>query len=60
MEIFKKNKIAQLQVGYMSYPVLNHNKAIKDQIDKNLGMKFDKIKMITIRKVLKKDNTSAF
>ena len=32
MYIFKNKKIAQFQIGYISYLDLNHNKAFKDKI----------------------------
>ena len=41
IEKFKKYQIAKFQVGYMSYPGLNHNKAFKDQFFKTI-LKFDK------------------
>ena len=40
----------------MSYPVLNQNKAFKYQSE-NMGLLFDKKNMITIKTVLKKDNS---
>ena len=35
MYIVKNEKIAQLKVGYMSYPILNQNKGFKDQVEKH-------------------------
>ena len=41
----------------MSYTGLNHNKAFKEQVEKHLGTTLEKITMVPIIKVSKKDNT---
>ena len=45
--VVKNRNIDYFQVGYMSYPGLNQNKAFKDQVE-NMSMKFDKLTMVNI------------
>ena len=42
MDILEKNIIAQFQVGFMSYPNLNDNKALKYQVKIIMVSTFDK------------------
>ena len=38
----KNTMISQFQVGYMSFPGLNQNMDLKDQVEINMGLSFDK------------------
>ena len=49
-----KNKIHQFQFRYMSNPVLNINKAVREQVGIYLTLTVDYKTMICIRKVLRK------
>ena len=57
LDVVKKNKFAQLQVGYMYYLGLIQNKAFKYQVEKNMGLALDKLTIVFVRKLLNKDNT---
>ena len=54
----EKNQINKFQVESMLNPVLNTNKAFREQVEINLNLTFDSKKMMPIRKMLRKQNTS--
>ena len=57
LDVVKKNKFAQLQVGYMYYLGLIQNKAFKYQVENNMGLALDKLTIVFVRKLLNKDNS---
>ena len=56
MDVVNNDMIAKFQVGYLSYPRLNQNKAFKYQVERSMISKFCK-KKIPIKIVLEKYNT---
>ena len=42
MDVFKNEMIAKFEVIYMSYPVLNQNKAFTYQVEISISSTFDK------------------
>ena len=53
----KGEKKEFFQVGYTSNPVLNVNKAFKEQVEINLELIIEYITIFPIRKVMRKENT---